>query len=41
MQDILYQEDDPDLDYKWLTDNDWLTCFIKDSEQVIGRFKWS
>ena len=39
MQDILDQEDDPDFDYKRLTENDWLTFFIKDSDQFIGRFK--
>ena len=36
---MLDQEDDPELDYEWLTANESLTIFIKSREQIIGRFK--
>ena len=33
------QEDDKQLNEKWLTANDWLTYFIKDRYSSIRRFK--
>ena len=39
IQFMLDQEDDPELDYEWLTANEQLTCFRKDREQIVGRVK--
>ena len=36
---MLDQKDDPELDYKCLTDDDWLTCFIKSRDKIVGRIK--
>ena len=36
---MLDQEDDPELDYEWLTDDEQLTRFSKAREQIIGRVK--
>ena len=36
---MLDQEDDPELDDEWLTDNDQLTNFSKAREQILGRVK--
>ena len=41
IQFVLDKEDDPDLDYEWLTSDEQLTRFIKASEQIVGRFKGS
>ena len=38
---MLDQEDDPELDDYWLTAYEHLTCFRKDREQIVGRFKGS
>ena len=38
---MLDQEDDPELDDWWLTDDEQLTCFRKSREQMIGRVKVS
>ena len=35
------QEDYPDLDYEWLTDDDQLTHFRKAREQIVGGVKVS
>ena len=34
IQVMLYQEDDPELDDEWLTDNEQLTHFIKSREKL-------
>ena len=39
IKDILYQEYNPDLDDKWLTDNEQLTHFRKYRYFIVGRFK--
>ena len=36
---ILYQEDDPELDNEWLTENERLTRFSKYREKILGRVK--
>ena len=36
---MLDQEDDPELDYEWLTDNERLSRFSKYREKIVGRFK--
>ena len=36
---MLDQEDDPELDDKWLTANKQLTRFSKVREQIVGRVK--
>ena len=36
---MLDQEDDPDLDDDWLTDNERLTHFSKAREQIVGSVK--
>ena len=36
---MLNQEDDPDLDYEWLTAYEQLTRFSKAREQIVVRFK--
>ena len=38
---MLNQEDDPELDYEWLTSDEQLTRFSKAREQILGRFKGS
>ena len=38
---MLYQEDDPYLDYEWLTSDEQLTCCSKYREQIVGRVKGS
>ena len=35
------QEDDPKLDYEWLTANEQLTRFNKAREKIVGRVKVS
>ena len=39
IQVMLYQEDDPELDYEWLTADEQLTRFSKAREQIVGRVK--
>ena len=39
IQVMLYQEDDPELNDEWLTDDDQLTRFRKYGEKIIGNFK--
>ena len=39
IQVMLDQEDDSELDYEWLTDDEWLTHFSKSREQILGRVK--
>ena len=39
IQVMLDQEDDPELDDEWLTDDEKLTRFIKSREQIVGRVK--
>ena len=39
IQAMLYQEDDPELDYEWLTADDQLTRFSKAREQIVGKVK--
>ena len=39
IQVMLDQEDDPELDYEWLTADEKLTRFSKAREQVVGRVK--
>ena len=39
IQVMLDQEDDPELDDEWLTDDDQLTRFSKSREQIVGRVK--
>ena len=39
IQIMLDQEDDPELDYEWLTDDERLTCLKKSREQIVGRVK--
>ena len=34
---MLYQEDDPEFDDGWLTDNEKLTSYIKAREQIVGK----
>ena len=34
---MLDQEDDPELDYEWLTADEQLTRFSKAREQIVGR----
>ena len=41
IQVILYQEDDPELDYDWLTADEKLTSFRKDREKIVVRVKGS
>ena len=36
---MLDQEDDPQLDYEWLTANEQLTRFSKAREKIVGRIK--
>ena len=36
---MLDQENDPDLDYGWLTADECLTRFSKAREQIVGRIK--
>ena len=36
---MLDQEDDPELDYEWLTGNERLISFIKPREKIVGRVK--
>ena len=38
---MLYQEDDPYLDYEWLTADYMLTPFKKAREKILGRVKGS
>ena len=38
---MLDQEDDPELDYEWLTANERLTRFRKARDQIVGRVKGS
>ena len=38
---ILYQEDYPELDDEWLTDDEQLTRFSKSRKQIVGRVKGS
>ena len=35
------QENYPKFYDKWLTADEWLTCFRKDRERILGRFKGS
>ena len=39
IQVMLDQEDDPELDDEWLTDNHQLTRFSKSREKIVGRVK--
>ena len=39
IQVMLDQEDDPNLDYQWLTDEERLTRVRKDIDQIVGRVK--
>ena len=39
IQVMLDQEDDPELDDEWLTDNEQLTHFSKAREKIVGRIK--
>ena len=41
IQVVLNQENDLELDDKWLTANEWLTSFRRDRELVVVRFKVS
>ena len=36
---ILYQEDNTELDYDWLTNNERLTIFTKPRERIVGMVK--
>ena len=36
---MLDQEDNPELDYEWLTADEQLTRFSKAREQIVGRVK--
>ena len=36
---MLYQEDDPELDDRWLTADEQLTRLSKAREQIVGRAK--
>ena len=36
---MLDQEYDPEFDEKWLTADDWLTCFSKSRETFQGESK--
>ena len=36
---MLYQEDDPELDYEWLTADEQLTRFSKARKKIVRRFK--
>ena len=36
---MLDQEDDPELNYEWLTADEGLTYFSKAREQILGRVK--
>ena len=38
---MLYQEDDPELDDEWLTDDEQFTIFSKAREKIVGRVKGS
>ena len=38
---MLDQEDDPNLDDEWLTDDERLTHFRKAREKIVGKFKGS
>ena len=38
---MLDQEDDPNLDDEWLTDDERLTHFRKAREKIAGKFKGS
>ena len=38
---MLDQEDDPELNYEWLTADEQLTRFRKAKEQIVGRAKGS
>ena len=39
IQVMLYQEDDPDLDYEWLTAYEQLKSFRKARDKILGRVK--
>ena len=39
IQVMLDQEDDPELDYEWLTDDKKLTRFSKARQKIVGRVK--
>ena len=39
IQVMLDQEDDPELYDERLNGNEWLTCFSKAREKIIGRVK--
>ena len=39
IQVMLYQEDETELDYEWLTSEERLPRFSKAREQIIGRVK--
>ena len=41
IQFMLDQEDDPELDDEWLTDNERLTRFSKVREKIVGRVNGS
>ena len=38
---MLDQEDDPELDNKWLTDDERLTHFRKARKKIVGRVEGS
>ena len=38
---MLDQEDDPELDDEWFTDDEHLTSFCKAREKIVERFKGS